>query len=52
MDLDRQNAAIYAQDKETPPAEVMSFSSQAFADLVATVEAVFDEDVAWTGAQA
>ncbi len=50
-DLDRQNAAIYARYKEMPLAEVMTFSSQAFADLVAAVEAVSDEDVARTGAQ-
>jgi hypothetical protein len=51
-DLDRQNAMIYARYKETPLAEVMTFSSQAFADLVAAVEAVADEDLARTGAQA
>jgi hypothetical protein len=51
-DLDRQNAAIYSQYKETPLAEVMTFSSQAFADLIAAVETVSDEDVARTGAQA
>jgi len=50
-DLDRQNAAIYAQYKEMPLTEVMTFSSQAFADLVAAVEAVADEDFARTGAQ-
>jgi len=50
-DLDRQNAAIYAQYKETPLAEVMTFSSQAFADLVAAVEGVAEEDFARTGAQ-
>jgi hypothetical protein len=50
-DIDRQNAAIYAQYKEMPLAEVMTFSSQAFADLVAAVEAVSDEDIARTGAQ-
>ncbi len=50
-DIDRQNALIYAQYKETPLAEVMTFSSQAFVDLVAAVEAVSDEDVARTGAQ-
>ena len=51
-DLDRENAAIYARYKETPLAEVMTFSSQAFADLLTAVEAVADEDVARTGAQA
>ena len=50
-ELDRENAAIYARYKETPLAEVKTFSSQAFADLVAAVEAVSDEDVARTGAQ-
>jgi hypothetical protein len=50
-DLDRQNAAIYAQYKETSLAEVMTFSNQAFADLVAAVEAVAEEDFARTGAQ-
>ena len=50
-DLDRQNAAIYARYKETPLADVMTFSSQAFADLVAAVEAVSDEDITRTGAQ-
>ena len=49
-DLDRENAAIYARYKEMPLAEVMTFSSQAFADLVAAVEAVPDEDVVRTGA--
>ena len=51
-DLDRQNVAIYAQYKETPLAEVMTFSHQAFADLVAAVEAVSDEGLANTGAHA
>jgi hypothetical protein len=51
-DLDRQNVEIYARYKETPLAEVMTFSGQAFADLVAAVEAVADEDIAETGAQA
>lgn len=50
-DLDRQNAAIYARYKEIPLAGVMTFSSQAFVDLVAAVEAVPDEDIARTGAQ-
>jgi hypothetical protein len=50
-DLDRQNAAIYARYKEMPLPEVMTFSRQAFADLVAAVEAVSEEDVARTGAQ-
>ena len=50
-DLDRQNAAIYARYQEMPLAEVMIFSSQAFAELVAAVEAVPDEDVARTDAQ-
>ena len=50
-DLDRENAAIYARYKETPLAEVMTLSSQAFADLVAAVEAVSDEDIARVGAQ-
>ena len=49
-DLDRQNAAIYARYKEMPLAEVMTFSSQAFADLIAAVEAVPEEDIASTGA--
>ena len=50
-DLDRQNAAIYARYKEMPLADVMTFSSQAFADLVTAVEAISGEDVARTGAQ-
>jgi hypothetical protein len=50
-DLDRQNAAIYARYKEMPLAEVMTFSSQAFVDLVAAVKGVPDEDVTRTGAQ-
>jgi hypothetical protein len=49
--IDRQNARIYAQYKETPLAEVMTFSSQAFADLMAAVAAVADDDLATTGAQ-
>jgi hypothetical protein len=51
-DLDRQNAAIYARYKEMPLAEVMTFSSQAFADLVAAVESVAEEDLVRAGAQA
>lgn len=51
-DLDRQNAVIYARYRETPLAEVMTFSSQAFADLVAAVEGVPEEDFARPGAQA
>jgi hypothetical protein len=51
-DLDRENAAIHARYKETPLSEVMTFSSQAFAGLVAAVEAVADEDFARAGAQA
>ena len=50
-DLDRENAAIYARYKDMPLAEVMTFSSQAFADLIAAVEAVSDEDIARTDAQ-
>ncbi len=50
-DLDRENAAIYARYKDMPLAEVTTFSSQAFADLVAAVEAVSDQDVARSGAQ-
>jgi hypothetical protein len=51
-DLDRENAAIYARYKETPLSEVMTFSSQAFADLIAAVEAVSDQDLGRTGTQA
>jgi hypothetical protein len=51
-DLDRQNAAIYARYKEMPLTEVMTFSSQAFSDLVAAVEGVSEEDITRTGAQA
>ena len=50
-DLDRENAAIHARYKETPLAELMTLSSQAFADLVAAVEAVADEDFVRPGAQ-
>ena len=50
-DLDRQNAAIYARYKEMPLADVMTFSSQAFADLITAVAAVSDEDFARSGAQ-
>ena len=50
-DLDRQNAAIHTRYKEVPLAEVMTFSRQAFADLVAAVEGVSEEDIARTGAQ-
>ncbi len=50
-DLDRQNAAIYARYKEMPLAEVMTFSSQAFADLITAVEAVSDQDIGRSGAQ-
>jgi hypothetical protein len=50
-DLDRQNAAIYARYKEMPLAEVMTFSNQAFVDLLAAVEAVPEDDIARTGAQ-
>ena len=50
-DLDRQNAAIYAQYKDMPLAEVMAFSGEAFRDLVAAVERVPEEDFTRTGAQ-
>jgi hypothetical protein len=50
--LDRENAAIHARYKETPLSEVMTFSSQAFADLVAAVEGVAEEDLVRAGAQA
>jgi hypothetical protein len=50
-DLDRQNAAIYARYKEIPLSEVMTFSRQAFADLIAAVEGVSEEDFTMTGAQ-
>ena len=50
-DLDRQNVAIYARYKEMPLAQVMTFSRQAFADLIAAVEGVSDEDFTRTGAQ-
>jgi len=50
-DLDRQNAAIYARYKEIPLADVMTFSSQAFADLITAVAGVSDEDFASSGAQ-
>jgi hypothetical protein len=49
--LDRQNAAIHARYKAMPLAEVMTFSRQAFADLVSAVEAVSDADFATVGAQ-
>jgi hypothetical protein len=51
-DLDRQNAMIHVQYKEAPLAEVMTFSSRAFADLIAAVAAVADEDIVRPGAQA
>ena len=50
-DLDRQNAAIYAQYKNMPLSEVMAFSGAAFGDLVAAIEMVSDEDIARPGAQ-
>jgi len=50
-DLDRENAKIYARYKETPLAEVMTFSNQAFADLVAAVQGVAEEDFVRPGAQ-
>jgi hypothetical protein len=50
-DLDRQNAAIYARYKEMPLTEVMTFSRQAFADLVAAVGGIAEEDITRTGAQ-
>jgi hypothetical protein len=50
-DLDRQNAAIYARYTKMSLADVMTFSGQAFADLVAAVEAVSDEDIARSGTQ-
>jgi hypothetical protein len=50
-DLDRQNAAIYARYKETPLAEVMTFSKQAFADLIVAVEGISEKDITRTGAQ-
>jgi hypothetical protein len=51
-DLDRENAAIHARYKETPLSQVMTFSRQAFADLVAAVEGVAEEDFVKTCAQA
>jgi hypothetical protein len=50
-DLDRQNAAIYAQYKDMPLTEVMAFSGVAFGDLVAAIEMVSDEDITRPGAQ-
>jgi hypothetical protein len=50
-DLDCQNAAIYARYKEMPLAAVMTFSSQAFADLITAVAAISDEDFAKSGVQ-
>ena len=45
-DLDRQNAAIYARYKDMPLAEVKIFAKRAFADLIAAVEGVGEEDLA------
>jgi hypothetical protein len=50
-DVDRQNAAIYAQYKDMPLTEVMAFSAAAFGDLVAAIEKVSDDDIARPGAQ-
>ena len=50
-DLDRQNAAIYAQYKDMPLTEAVAFSVEAFRDLVATVESVPEEDFTRAGAQ-
>ena len=50
-DLDRQNAAIYAQYKDMPLTEVMAFSGAAFGDLVTAIETVSVEDMARPGAQ-
>jgi len=51
-DLDRLNATIYDRYAATPPADVRSFSVRAFADLVAAVEAVPDQDFLASDAQA
>src|SRR5262245_5088367 len=51
-DLDRQNAAIYAQYAATPLAEVRAFAERAFNDLLAAVEAVPEADLTTAGAQA
>ena len=50
-DIDRQNAAIYAQYKDMPLTEVVAFSGAAFGDLVAAIEMVSAEDMARPGAQ-
>ena len=50
-DIDRQNAAIYAQYKEMPLAEVMTFSSQHIRRPSSGRRAVPEEDIASTGAQ-
>lgn len=50
-DLDRQNAAIYAQHKDVPLSEVREFAARAFHDLLAAVEGVSEDDLARPGAQ-
>lgn len=56
-DLDRGNASIYDRYATTPLADVRAFAERAFADLVAVVEAVPDQDIvdpdaqAWTGGE-
>ena len=50
--VDQQNAAIYAQYKGVPLAEVTAFANRAFADLVTAVAAVPEDDLHRAGAQA
>jgi hypothetical protein len=50
-DLDRQNAAIYAQHKDVPLSDVQAFSARAFQDLLAAIAAVSEDDLARPGAQ-
>jgi hypothetical protein len=50
-DVDQQNAAIYEQYKDVPLAAVLALAQRAFADLLAAVVAVPEEDLGRSGAQ-
>ncbi len=50
-DLDRQNAAIYAQYQDMPLEDVTAFSERAFADLIGAIDGVAEADLAAPDAQ-
>lgn len=51
-DLDRQNAAIHAQYRDTPLADVRAFAARAHQDLLDAITTTPDADLTTPGAQA